>query len=92
MAGVAGAEKVSERLRSVTLIFDEQGGVRLRVGYRCKNGPNPGTGRRRKAVTELARQGLADALKALASGEVDLTGESGFEGRLDTLEVSGKRT
>jgi hypothetical protein len=82
---------VSQRLKSVTLTFDERGGVRLRVGYRTKNGPPPATARRRQAVTELARQGLADALKALARGEVALTGESGFEDRLDTLEVSGKR-
>ena len=81
---------MNQRLRSVTLIFDDHGGVRVRVRYLCKDGPHPGTGRRRNAVTQLARQGLADALEALAGGEVALTGESGFEDRLDTLEVSGK--
>ena len=40
----------------------------LRVLYRSKGDSNPGTTRRRREVTELARAGLRDALEALEGG------------------------
>ena len=58
----------------------------IRVLYRRKDGPNPGTVRRRREVEQLAREGLTTALEALDAGDdvADL-GTSGFTTREDTL-------
>ena len=78
-------------LRSITFIFSNDGTVTYRVRYLIKNGPKPGTVRRRKEVAELARQGVAAALKALSRGVVDVVGESGFEDRTDSLKASANQ-
>jgi hypothetical protein len=56
----------------------------LRVLYRSKGESNPGTVRRRREVTELARTGLTQALEALEGG-AECVGTSGFTTREDVL-------
>ena len=59
----------------------------LRVLYTDQDGPNPGTKRRTRLVTNLAREGLRRALAAL-EGDADLVGTSGFSQREDLLSVA----
>ena len=60
----------------------------LRVLYRSdgSGAPNPGTKARVSEVTELARDGLRQALEAL-QGEATMCGTSGFTQREDLLSL-----
>ena len=60
----------------------------LRVLYRRQDGPNSGTKARAREVTRLAREGLTQALRALAEGDVAVVGVSGYEVREDILDVA----
>jgi hypothetical protein len=60
----------------------------LRVLYRSDGASNPGTKGRVREVSELARQGLTEALKALSEGEVTMCGTSGFTQHEDLLSLS----
>ncbi len=62
-------------------------GHELRVLYRTKAGPAPGTKARQREVTQLARDGLTRALAALEEGPVESVGTSGYEVREDTLSL-----
>ena len=68
------------------LVLDYRSGELVaRVLYRSSlGGPNPGTKTRAREVTELARSGLRDALKALEGG-AECVGTSGFTQREDVL-------
>jgi hypothetical protein len=58
----------------------------LRVLYRSDGISNPGTVRRRREVTGLAKSGLRDALEALDSeAGAECVGTSGFTTREDVL-------
>jgi hypothetical protein len=52
--------------------------------YRSQDGPNPGTQARGKEVSELTREGLREALRAL-EGRVDVVGTSGYSVREDIM-------
>jgi len=71
------------------LVLDYRTGeLVVRCLYRSSlDGPNPGTVRRRREVTELARSGLRDALKALEGG-AEVVGTSGFTQREDILSLN----
>ena len=73
------------------LVLDYRSGELVaRVLYRSSlGGPNPGTKTRAREVTELARSGLRDALKAL-DVDVDIVGTSGFTQREDILVVEAR--
>ena len=58
----------------------------LRVLYTDQDGPNPQTKRRARLVTNLAREGLRQALASL-EGDAELVGTSGFTTREDLLSV-----
>lgn len=73
-------------LRRLILEFKPDG-HELRVLYRRKDGPNPGTARRRKEVQDLAAEALERALEALKEGPVESVGESGFSVREDVLSL-----
>jgi hypothetical protein len=66
---------------------NEAGELVVRCLYRSSlDGPRPNTKGRRREVTELARAGLRDALKALEGGaEASLVGTSGYTTREDVL-------
>jgi len=67
------------------LVIDYRSGeMVLRCLYRNQGGPNPGTKARTRAVAELARSGLEQALEAL-EGRVDVVGTSGFMTREDVV-------
>jgi hypothetical protein len=67
------------------LVLDFRSGeLVLRVLYRSQDGPNPGTKARRRAVEDLAREGLRQALAALEDG-AECVGTSGFTTREDVL-------
>ena len=53
--------------------------------YRSKGDANPGIVRRRREVSDIVREGLQDALRALHSGRVDIVGTSGYTTREDVL-------
>jgi len=77
-------------LQRIVIEF-KAGELVTRVLYRSKGEANPGTVRRRREVTELARAGLTQALEAL-EGDVEareptLVGTSGFTQREDVLLV-----
>jgi hypothetical protein len=55
--------------------------------YRTQDGPNPGTVRRRREVSDLVHEGLQDALDALQDGTVEVVGTSGFTTREDILAL-----
>jgi hypothetical protein len=59
--------------------------------YRSKNGPNPSTKARQRAVTALVRTGLQDALEALEGG-AECVGTSGFTTREDVLLATSSPT
>ena len=59
-------------------------GVEIRMLYRTKDGPNPGTQARCREVTELARASLTQALEAIEAG-AECVGTSGFDVREDVL-------
>jgi hypothetical protein len=74
-------------LRRLVLDF-RTGELVVRCLYRTEGGPNPNTKARRKQVTDLTRDGLEQALKALDVGPSrapDLVGTSGFMTREDVL-------
>jgi len=72
------------------LVLDYRNGELVaRVLYRSQDGPNPGTKARAREVSEMARSGLRDALKALDGGTVECVGTSGFTTREDILVVEG---
>jgi hypothetical protein len=71
-------------LQRIVLTFTREG-VEIRALYRTKQGPNPGTKARGRAVAELARAGLRDALQALQDGDAVAVGSSGFVQREDTV-------
>jgi hypothetical protein len=52
--------------------------------YRTQDGPSPNTKARRRAVTNLAREGLRQALAALED-DAECVGTSGFTTREDVL-------
>jgi len=58
----------------------------VRCLYHAQDGPNPGTKARAREVSDLAREGLTQALRALA-GDAELVGCSGFSQREDVLLV-----
>jgi hypothetical protein len=67
------------------LVLDFRNGeLVLRVLYRSQDGPNPGTKARRRAVEDLAREGLHQALASLEGG-AELVGCSGFSQREDII-------
>jgi hypothetical protein len=47
-----------------------QGEIVVRVLYRSQDGPTPATKARRRAVEDLAREGLRQALASLEGGAV----------------------
>jgi hypothetical protein len=62
----------------------------LRALYRSSlDGPNPGTGRRRRQVEDLVREGFRQALVSLG-GDAALVGCSGFTQREDVLLVDAR--
>jgi hypothetical protein len=69
------------------LVLDFRNGeLVLRVLYRSQDGPNPGTKARRRAVEDLAREGLHQALASLEGSEAtELVGCSGFSQREDVI-------
>ena len=71
------------------LVLDYRTGELVaRVLYRSSlDGPNPGTKARAREVSEMARAGLRDALKALEGGDVTMCGTSGFTQREDILRL-----
>ncbi len=70
------------------LVLDYRGKeLVVRVLYRTKQGPNPGTKARTREVTELARSGLERALDSL-EGAAECVGTSGFTQREDVLSLS----
>ena len=67
------------------LVIDYRSGeMVLRCLYRSKGDSNPGTKTRRREVTEITREGLSAALKALER-RVDVVGTSGFTTREDVV-------
>ena len=72
-------------LQRLVLTFTREG-VEIRVLYRTKQGPNPGTQRRRREVEELVCEGLRQALVSLEDG-AEVVGTSGFSTREDTLSL-----
>jgi hypothetical protein len=70
-------------LQRLTITFKPEEIV-LHALYRSQDGPNPGTKARTRAVAELARSGLRDALEALEDG-AECVGTSGFTQRQDIL-------
>jgi hypothetical protein len=66
------------------------GGIEIRTLYRTKDGPGPNTKARRREVSELAREGLTQALEAL-EGRVDVVGESGYDVREDVIVAETNR-
>ncbi|MDP9476899.1 MAG: hypothetical protein M3R38_14640 [Actinomycetota bacterium] len=81
---------MSCQLQRLVITFGAAGGITARVLYRseAKDGPNPGTKARAREVRALTRTGLERALEALAVGDVDVIGTSGFTTREDTLSVA----
>ncbi len=74
-------------LQRLVLTFDRDA-VAVRVLYRTKAGPGPGTKARAREVRELARAGLVEVLEALDAGDVeDLGTSSGYEVREDVLDL-----
>ncbi len=72
-------------LQRLVLTFKPDGlEVRALYRRRSQDGPNPGTKARQREVSELVRDGLHDALEALA-GDVEVVGTSGFTTREDVL-------
>jgi hypothetical protein len=73
------------------LVVDYRSGeVVVRVLYRSSlDAPNTGTKGRRRQVSELAREGLRQALASL-EGETTLVGCSGFTQREDVLLVDAR--
>jgi hypothetical protein len=70
------------------LVLDYRSGeLVVRCLYHSKGDSNPGTKIRRREVTELAREGLTQALEALEGG-VECVGTSGFTTREDVLLAS----
>jgi hypothetical protein len=74
---------MSAQLQRLVLTFKPEELV-MHTLYRCQDGPNPGTVRRRREVEELVRKGLGAALEAL-EGRVDVVGTSGFTTREDVV-------
>jgi hypothetical protein len=68
------------------LVLDYRTGeLVVRCLYRSSlDGPNPGTVRRRREVTDLCRMGLERALASLEGG-AEVVGTSGFTQREDVL-------
>ncbi|MBA2715247.1 MAG: hypothetical protein H0U55_17070 [Rubrobacteraceae bacterium] len=58
--------------------------------YRSQDSPNPGTKARRREVSDLAREGLTQALEAL-EGRVEVVSTSGFTTREDTISTDAAR-
>lgn len=68
------------------LVLDYRTGeLVIRCLYNTHDGPNPGTVRRRREVTDLVRGGLRQALASLGEGEVTIVGTSGYSQREDVL-------
>ena len=61
----------------------------LRVLYTDQDGPSPNTKARRREVTNLAREGLRQALASLEE-DAELVGCSGFTQREDVLLVDAR--
>jgi hypothetical protein len=58
----------------------------LHALYRTQDGPSPGTKARTRAVVNLTREGLRQALASL-EGRVDVVGVSGYDVREDALSL-----
>src|SRR5215207_2467756 len=56
--------------------------------YKSKGETNPGTKARAREVTELAREGLRQALYVLLEGDSEVVGTSGYTVREDVLCTS----
>src|SRR5215212_3730200 len=71
------------------LVLDYRSGeLVVRCLYRSSlDGPNSGTVRRRREVTDLCRSGLRQALASLEGG-AEVVGTSGFTQREDILSLS----
>lgn len=78
---------MTEGLQRLVLDY-RTGELVVRCLYRSQDGPNPGTVRRRREVTDLARTGLQDALRALEGARVDIVGTSGYTTREDVLCIT----
>jgi hypothetical protein len=75
-------------LQRLALDFrSEAGELVLRVLYRSQDGPNPGMKARAREVSDLVREGLREALRAL-EGDVTMAGTSGFTTREDIMVAS----
>ncbi len=74
---------MSGRLQRLVLDF-RTGELVVRCLYRTKASPGPNTKARRREVTDLAREGLREALASL-EGRVDVVGTSGFTTREDVV-------
>ena len=70
-------------LKRLVLTFTREG-IEIRTLYRTESGAGPNTKTRRREVTDLAGEGLRQALASLESG-AECVGTSGFETREDTL-------
>ena len=71
-------------LQRLVLTFKPEEMIIHALYRRGADGPNPGTKRRAREVTELTRTGLQDALEALEGG-AECVGTSGFTQREDVL-------
>lgn len=77
-------------LQRLVLTFKPEA-VEIRVLYRTRSGPNPGTKARAREITQLARTGLEQVLETLREPQrVDVVGESGYEVREDVIAAKGK--
>jgi hypothetical protein len=74
----------SQLPRRLVVTFTREG-VEVRTLYRTRSAPRPGTAARRGEAAQLARAGLAEALRALDAGDVEMVGTSGFQVREDVL-------
>jgi hypothetical protein len=72
-------------LKRLVLTFTREG-VEIRTLYRTECGAGPNTKARRREVTDLAGEGLRQALASL-EGRVDVVGTSGFTTREDILSL-----
>ena len=86
------AEKANADVRRIVITFRDSEVV-IHTLYKTSAqelGPNPNTKARARAVTQLTRKGLKEALRALEASSVTCVGSSGFIQREDILCVDAK--